>query len=227
MLMPTPSPSMTKKTIQNPLALWISGRPSKFMPKKPVTRLSGRKIAVSTVSARMMSLVRLQLPGGASSSVNLSSKMWKTRTACAMRESPRAQGARRVESEVREHAIGTGALEGAERFHHHRVVVEPAVLRRRLEHRVLAAHLVGERRQAELVFDTADDVEVRHARLDHHHVGALGDVERHFAQRFVAVARVHLVDLLVAFSQVGGRADGVAKRAVEGARVLGAVGHDP
>ena len=29
------------------------------MPKKPVTRLSGRKIAVSTVSARMMLLVRL------------------------------------------------------------------------------------------------------------------------------------------------------------------------
>ena len=29
------------------------------MPKKPVTKLSGRKIAVSTVSARMMSLVRL------------------------------------------------------------------------------------------------------------------------------------------------------------------------
>ena len=38
--------------------------------------------------------------------------------------------------------------------------------------------------------------------------------------------RVHLVDLLVALAEVGGRADGVAERAVEGARVLGAVGHD-
>jgi hypothetical protein len=105
-------------------------------------------------------------------------------------------------------------------------VVEPAVLRRRLQHRVLAAHLVGEGRHAERVLHPAQDVEVGHAGLDHHHVGALGDVERHLAQRLVAVARVHLVDLLVALAEVGGRADGVAERAVEGARVLGAVGHD-
>ena len=46
-------------------------------------------------------------------------------------------------------------------------------------------------------------------------------------KRLVAVRRVHLVDLLVALAEVGGRADGVAERAVEGARVLGAVRHDP
>ena len=78
----------------------------------------------------------------------------------------------------------------------------------------------------ELVLHAAHDVQIRHAGFDHHHVGAFGDVERHFAQRFVGVRRVHLVDLLVALAEVRRRADGVAERAVEGTRVLGAVGHD-
>ena len=38
------------------------GSESKFMPKKPVIRFSGRKMAVSTVSVRMMSLVRWPIP---------------------------------------------------------------------------------------------------------------------------------------------------------------------
>ena len=137
-----------------------------------------------------------------------------------------AQQPRRVEREVAQHAVGAGALEGQQRLHHHRVVVEPAVGGRGLEHRVLAADLVGEGRHAELVLHAAHDVQVGHAGLDHHHVGAFGEVERHLAQRLVAVARVHLVDLLVALAEVAGRADGVAERAVEGAGVLGAVGHD-
>jgi len=40
------------------MAEWINGSESKFIPKKPVIRFSGRKIAVNTVSVRMMSLVR-------------------------------------------------------------------------------------------------------------------------------------------------------------------------
>ena len=105
-------------------------------------------------------------------------------------------------------------------------MVQPAVLRGGLEHRVFAAHLVGECRHPEFVLDPAHDVEIRHARLDHHHVGALGDVHRHFAQGLVAVARIHLVDLLVALAKAGRRADRVAEGAVERAGVLGAVGHD-
>jgi hypothetical protein len=69
-----------------------------------------------------------------------------------------------------------------------RALVEPAVLRGRLEHRVLAAHLVDEGRDAERVLHPAHDVEVGHAGLDHHHVGALVEVERDLAQRLVAVA---------------------------------------
>ena len=49
---------MMPNATQTPVALWISGSASKFMPKKPVIRFSGRKIAVSTVSVRMMTLVR-------------------------------------------------------------------------------------------------------------------------------------------------------------------------
>jgi hypothetical protein len=104
--------------------------------------------------------------------------------------------------------------------------VQPAVLRRGLQHRVLAADLIGVGRHLELVLHPAHDVEVGHAGLDHHHVGALGDVERHFAEGFVAVGRIHLVGVFVALAQVAGRAHGVAEGAVEGGGVLRRVGQD-
>ena len=78
----------------------------------------------------------------------------------------------------------------------------------------------------ELVFDAAHDVQIRHAGLDHHHVRAFGDVHGDFAQRFIAVARVHLVDLFVALAQIARRAHCVTKRPVKRAGVFGAVGHD-
>ena len=78
------------------------------------------------------------------------------------------------------------------------VAIEPAVLGGGAEHRVFAADLVGERGHAERVFHAADDIEIRHARLDHHHVGPFGDVEGDFADRFVGVGRVHLIRAFVA-----------------------------
>ena len=82
-------------------------------------------------------------------------------------------------------------------------MVEPAVLRCGFEHGVFARDLVGKGGHAKLVFHAAHDVQVGHAGFDHHHVCAFGNVHGHFAQRFVAVARVHLVGFLVAFAQIG------------------------
>ena len=58
-----------------------------------------------------------------------------------------------------------------------------------LDHRVLAADVVGGDRQPRRVLDAADDVEVGQRRLDHDDVGALLDVEQRLAQRLVAVGR--------------------------------------
>ena len=69
----------------------------------------------------------------------------------------------------------------------------------------------------------AQHVEVRHRRLDHHHVGALGQVERQLAQRLADVGRVLLVGLAVAPQR---RVDGLAERAVERGGVLRGVGQD-
>ena len=69
------------------------------------------------------------------------------------------------------------------------------------------------------------DVQIGQARFHHHHVGALGEVERHFAQRFVRVRRILLIGFLVAL-QRRRRADGLAVRPVEPARILGGIGED-
>ena len=70
-----------------------------------------------------------------------------------------------------------------------------------------------------------DHVEVGERRLDHHHVGALGDVGVDLAQRLAGVAPVLLVALAVAAA--GDRdVDGVAERPVQPGRVLRRVGED-
>src|SRR3546814_2416406 len=54
-----------------------------------------------------------------------------------------AQPASRVQREVGQHAVGAGALEAQQRFQRALALVEPAVGEGGLEHRVLAADLVG------------------------------------------------------------------------------------
>ncbi|MNT14081.1 hypothetical protein D3C72_1490730 [compost metagenome] len=106
-------------------------------------------------------------------------------------------------------------------------MIQPAIGGGRLDHGVFAADLIGESRHAERVLDPAQHVQVRHAGLDHDHVGAFLQVASHFAQCFVDVARIHLVSHFVGLAQIGGRAHGIAERAVEGAGVLGRIRHDP
>ena len=93
-----------------------------------------------------------------------------------------------------------------------------------LDHRVLARDVVGGHRHAEPLLDPADDVEVGQGRLDHDHVGPFGQVERHLADRLVAVGRVHLVRPAVAERR--GALGGVAEGAVIAAGELGGVGQD-
>src|SRR5205085_7114242 len=84
---------------------------------------------------------------------------------------------RRLGCEIGQNAVGAGALEAEQSFHHGALAVDPAVARRARNHRVFAGHLVDEGRHPEGVLYAADDVEIGHAGLDHDHVGAFGDVE--------------------------------------------------
>src|SRR3546814_12518592 len=52
---------------------------------------------------------------------------------------------------VGEDAVAAGSLEGEQALHHHAIVIEPALGRGGLEHGVLAADIVGEGRDRELV----------------------------------------------------------------------------
>ena len=78
--------------------------------------------------------------------------------------------------------IGRQLLEG------HGRPVDPAPLGGRLDHGVLAAHVVGGHRHVDRPAHVGDDVEVGQRRLDHDDVGPLGDVEGHLGQRLAPVA---------------------------------------
>src|SRR3546814_14246192 len=75
------------------------------------------------------------------------------------------------------------------------------------------------------ISDWSSDVCSSDLWLDHHAVGALGEILCDLAQRFLGVRGVHLIGLLVALEQPA-RADRVAERAIEGRGIFGGVAHD-
>ena len=143
----------------------------------------------------------------------------------ARAEPSRLQLLRRLRRKIGQDAVGAGALEAEQAFHHRPLAVDPAIAGGGRDHRVFAGHLVDEGRHREGVLHPPHDVEIGHAGLHHHHVGALGDVEFDLAQRLVGIGAVHLVGALVAGQRLG-RADGVAERAVEGGSIFRRIGHD-
>ena len=117
-----------------------------------------------------------------------------------------------------------GAADRGQGLEHGGALVEVAGGGGGLDHRVLAADVVGGDRQVRGVLHAAHDVEVGQRGLDHDHVGALLHVEQRLAQRLVAVGGVHLVAAAVAEGRR--RVGRLAERAVEGRGELGAVGED-
>ena len=93
-----------------------------------------------------------------------------------------------------------------------------------MQHRELAGHLVDRDRNVDRIANGADDVEIRQARLDHHHIRAFGDVGLRFANRLAHVRRIHLVGASIAAARRG--ACRFAERSVKRGGVLDGVGHD-
>src|SRR4051812_9407146 len=99
---------------------------------------------------------------------------------------------------VRHDQVGARAPDGGQRLERGLPLVEPAVLRGRLHHRVLARDVVRGDRQVEALADRSDDVQVRQRGLDHQRVGALAHVELALADRLAHVAGIHLVAAAIA-----------------------------
>src|SRR6187399_940580 len=92
-----------------------------------------------------------------------------------------SEGSSSLASIVGDDHVGTSAPNAGERLEHHALLVEPAILRRRLQHRVLTAYLVCSRGLAESLFHLAENIEIRKRRLHQDEIGAFGDVDLHFA----------------------------------------------
>src|SRR5262249_3679062 len=77
--------------------------------------------------------------------------------------------ARRLAREVCDDDARAGAADGNQRIHHDSIAVDPAALRGRLNHTVLATHLVRGERIARFLTHSRDDIEERSGWLHHHH----------------------------------------------------------
>ena len=126
---------------------------------------------------------------------------------------------------VRQHARTARAFERYQGFQHHLVAIGRAGCHRRLDHRVFTADLIGEHRHAKRLFHAICDVQIGQPRLDHHAVGAFGQIELDLAQRLFGVGRVHLVSLFVTLQQ-SAAAHRITERAIERRGVFGGIGHD-
>mmetsp|Transcript_30588 Transcript_30588/g.50510 ORF Transcript_30588/g.50510 Transcript_30588/m.50510 type:complete len:352 (-) Transcript_30588:13-1068(-) len=84
--------------------------------------------------------------------------------------------------------------------------------------------MVGSNRQIRIILQTTNDIQIRHARLDHEHISTLRFIEGCFNECLAAIGGVLLVGLLVAKARVG--IEGIAKWSVVGRGVLGRVGQN-
>ena len=116
------------------------------------------------------------------------------------------------------------ALHARERLEDDAFLVDPAVRRGRLDHRVFAADVVGRDGEIDAVAHLAHDVEVGERRLDHDDVRALGDVEVDLLEGLAAVRGIHLV--LAAIAELRRAVGGVAEGAVVAGGVFDGVAHD-
>jgi hypothetical protein len=81
------------------------------------------------------------------------------------------------ERKVTQNTVSTRPFAGQQALENTGPLVQPAILRGGLEHCILAADLIDVGWHLELVLDPSDDIEVRHPRFDHHHVGPFGEVK--------------------------------------------------
>ena len=81
-------------------------------------------------------------------------------------------------------------------------------------HRILTGNLVGKNGYCKSFPSFPDNIQIWHARLNHHHVCPLLQILGNFMQRFHRICRVHLIVFFVPFAQRHGRLSGFAKRTV-------------
>src|ERR1700689_1327021 len=93
---------------------------------------------------------------------------------------------------------GSGALDAGHDFEDDALLINPAVARGSLHHRIFGADIVRGDRRVESLTDAGDDVEIRESGLYHDDVRALFEVESDFAKRLAGVGRIHLIAAAVA-----------------------------
>src|SRR5216684_5134083 len=108
---------------------------------------------------------------------------------------------------------GAGAVDAGQDFEDDAFFVEPAFGCGGFDHGVFATDVVGAYGDIEFVADGSNDVEVGQRGLDHDHVGAFFQIERHFFQRFAGIGGIHLIAAAVAELRhgLGGFAEGAVK----------------
>ena len=94
--------------------------------------------------------------------------------------------------------IGTGPFDGSQDFHHHPLLINPSVSRRRLDHGIFAAHIVGRSRHTEALFYRADNIQISQRRLYHHDVGAFIHIQVNLTQSLTHIGGIHLMSAAIA-----------------------------
>src|SRR5260370_3397073 len=117
---------------------------------------------------------------------------------------------------------GAGGVDDSQDLEDDALLVEPAFGYGGFDHGVFAAYVVGAHGDVEFVAHGSDDVQIRQGRLDHHHIGALFQIEGDFLQGLAGVGGIHLV--AAAIAELGRGLRGFAEGAVKAGAVLGGVG---
>src|SRR5258706_1474047 len=134
------------------------------------------------------------------------------------------QPTREVLCVIGEHYARTRAMNASHNLEPDSLFIGPSIRGGRFHHGKFPAHVIRANGDVERLPDAMNDVQIRERRLHHNHVGALGEIEFNFTNRFPRVGRIHLVAAAVA--GLRRRLRCLAERSIESRARFRRVAHD-
>src|SRR5438552_7191714 len=134
------------------------------------------------------------------------------------------QPSRELACPIGDNNIGPSPLKSSHDLNYGLAFFQGAFLDGRLDHCILAAHMINGARFSKPLADSPQNVHVRQGRFYHHNVRSFVDIQCYLTQGFIRVGKIHLIRPSVA--ELGRTLGSLAKWSVESRREFRRVTHN-
>mmetsp|Transcript_504 Transcript_504/g.762 ORF Transcript_504/g.762 Transcript_504/m.762 type:complete len:248 (+) Transcript_504:66-809(+) len=99
--------------------------------------------------------------------------------------------------------IRPSPLETSKSLKYNSLLIQPSPLTRSLNHTIFSRNMICRNGKIGIILQTTNDIQIRHTRLDHEHIGSLRSIQCRFHQSLPSIRRILLIRLLIPKSRMG------------------------